>query len=127
MHKANGAPTPHPRCILSWNSRNLSKQLLFDNSLSLPRAFFPSGSGPRSSGWQHTARDKHWVQLLFDSGSSLLGAVFFPSGSGPGAAVGVMQIEINTGYSCYLICKNSRHRMALQSSTVLNTVKCMPD
>ena len=28
MHKANGAPTPHPRCILSWNSRNLSKQLL---------------------------------------------------------------------------------------------------
>ena len=36
IHKANGSslPLPHPRCILSWNSRNLSKQLLFDSSLS---------------------------------------------------------------------------------------------
>ena len=33
IHKAKGPspPKPHPWCILSWNSRNLSKQLLFDS------------------------------------------------------------------------------------------------
>ena len=36
---------------------------------------------------------------------------------GLGTAVGGMRIEINTGYSCYLICNNSWHRMALQSIT----------
>ena len=37
----------------------------------------------------------------------------------PGAAVGGMRIEINTGYSCYMICNNSRHKMALQLITEL--------
>ena len=36
--------------------------------------------GPRGSGLQHTDRDKYWVQLLFDSGSTSPGAVSFPSG-----------------------------------------------
>ena len=31
-------------------------------------------------------RDKHWVQLLFDSGSSSPGAFFSSSGSGPGGS-----------------------------------------
>ena len=39
--------------------------------------FFSSGSGPRGSGWWNGDRDKHWVQLLFISGSSSLGALFF--------------------------------------------------
>ena len=68
----------------------------------VPLAMFPSGSGPGGSGWRHVDRDKHWVQLLFDSGSSLPGVAFFLVDPGPGAAVGGMQIEINTGYSCYL-------------------------
>ena len=68
---------PHPRCILSWNSCNLSKQLLFD--------------------------------------------------SGPGAAVGGMRIEINTGYSCYLICNSSQHKMALQSTTEHNSYSSFSD
>ena len=40
---------------------------------------------------------------------------------GLGAAVGGMCLEINTGYSCYSICNNSRHRMALQSNTEFNS------
>ena len=66
-------------------------------------------------------RDKHWVQLPFDSGSSSLGAVFFLVDLGPGAAVGGMRIEINTGCSCYLICNNSWNKMALQSITELDS------
>ena len=46
----------------------------------------------------------HLVQLLFISGSSSPGAVFFLLlDLGPGAAAGGMGIEINTGYSCYLL------------------------
>ena len=69
IHKANGPPTPpHPWCILSWNSHNLSKQLLSDSGWSSPGAVsFSSGSGPVGSDWRLAARDKHWVQLLFDS------------------------------------------------------------
>ena len=84
IHKANGRP--HPRCIFSWNSRNLSNQLLFDSGSSSPGAVFvfSSGSGPGGSGMWHANRDKHWVQLQFDSRSFSPGAVFIPSGSGPG-------------------------------------------
>ena len=55
IHKANSPPpSPHPWCILSWTSHNLSNQFLFDCSLSLPRAFFfPFGSGLGGSGWRH--------------------------------------------------------------------------
>ena len=78
IHQANPphAHTPpipllvllHSQCILSWNSRNLSKQLLFDSDSSSPGAFFfSSGSGPRGSSWRHAVRKKHWVDLLFDS------------------------------------------------------------
>ena len=82
----------HPQCILSWNSRNLSKQ------------------------------------LLFDSGSSSPGAVFLlPVDLGLGAAVGGMRLEINTGCSCYSICNNSRHKMALQSITKLNSYSSFSD
>ena len=48
-------------------------------------------------------RDKHWVQLLFDSGSSSPGGICFLVDLGPGTAVSGMRIEINTGYSCFLI------------------------
>ena len=41
------------------------------------RFFSPIGSGPGGSGWWNGDRDKHWVQLLFISGSSSPGAVFF--------------------------------------------------
>ena len=62
IQKANGPPPPlllHPRCILSWTSHNLSKQLLFDSGWSSPGRFFlSSGSGPWGSGWRHAARDK---------------------------------------------------------------------
>ena len=85
-------PLLHPWCILSWNSRNLSKQ------------------------------------LLFDSGSSSPGAVFLlPVDLGLGAAVGGMRLEINTGCSCYSICNNSRHKMALQSITKLNSYSSFSD
>ena len=40
---------------------------------------------------------------------------------GPGAAVGRMRIEINTGYSCYLICNDSQYRIALQLIPELNS------
>ena len=40
---------------------------------------------------------------------------------GPGAAVGGMQIEIKTGYSCYLICYNSKHKMALKQSITVTS------
>ena len=40
---------------------------------------------------------------------------------GQGAAVGGMRLEISTGYSCYLIYNNFRHRMALQSNTEFNS------
>ena len=39
--------------------------------------FFSSGSGPGGSGWRHAARDKHWVQLLFNSGPLFPVAFFF--------------------------------------------------
>ena len=45
--------------------------------------FSPIGSGPGGSSLWNGDREKHWVQLLFDSGSSSPGAFFFPSGSGP--------------------------------------------
>ena len=32
IHKANAPPPPHPRCSLSWNSRNLSKHVRADCS-----------------------------------------------------------------------------------------------
>ena len=44
--------------------------------------FSPIGSGPRGSGLWNGDRDKHWVQLLFISGSS--SSFFSPIGSGPG-------------------------------------------
>ena len=113
-------------------------------------SFFSCGSRPGGSGWRHADRDKHWVQLLFDSSSSLPGVFFSLVDLGPGAAVGGMQIEINTGYicylttvivagsgtvgsgwrhadrdkhgySCYLICNNSWHEMALQPIIELNS------
>ena len=52
--------------------------------------------------------------MLYDSGS-------WPVDLGLGAAVGGMQLEIDTGYSCYLICNNSRHKMALKSITDINS------
>merc|ERR1719204_2079536 len=39
-------PLLHPRCILSWDSRNLSKQLLFDSGSSSLGAFFLVDMGP---------------------------------------------------------------------------------
>ena len=39
--------------------------------------FSPIGSGPGGSGLWNGDRDKHWVQLQFNSGSSSTGAVFF--------------------------------------------------
>ena len=64
--------------------------------------------------------DKHstvaiWERLV------VAGAVFFLVHLGPGAPFSGMRIEINTWYSCYLICNNSRHRMALQSITEYNS------
>ena len=53
----------------------------------------------------HSTLDAFWVG-------------FFPR-SGPG--VDGTQIKINTGYSCYLICNNSRHRMAVQSIYDINS------
>ena len=97
------APTspspPLPRCILSWNSRNLSKQLLV---VSRGVSFLVDlGPGAAVGGMR---LEKHWVQLLFDSGWSSQG-VFFPLVNlGLGAAVGGMRIEITTGYSCYVTC-----------------------
>ena len=68
--------------------------------------FFSSRSGPGSSvGGMRL--EKHWVQLLFDSGLSSRGAFFSLVDLGLGAAVGGMRIEIHTGYSCYLKCNNS--------------------
>ena len=57
------------------------------------------------------------LQMLFDSSASSPEAVFFLVDLGPGAAVDGMRIEITTGYSCYIICNNSRHKMALQLMT----------
>ena len=45
--------------------------------------------------------------LILKGGSSLRGA-FFSVSLGPGAAVSGMQIEINTGYSCYLTAARRR-------------------
>ena len=73
------------------------------------RFFFPIGSGPRGSGLWNGDRDKHWVQLQFNSGSSSPGVVFFLLlDLGPGAAACGMGIEINTGYSCYLSAARRR-------------------
>ena len=69
-------------------------------------------------------RDKHWVQLPFDSGSSSPWAFFFLVDPGLGAPVGGMRIEINT---CYLICNNSRHKMAVQSNTERNSYSSFSD
>ena len=83
----------------SFNMAILIFQLLFDSAGGV---FFPSGSGPLGSGWGHAERDKHWVQLPFDSGSSSPWAFFFLVDPGLGAPVGGMRLEINTGYSYYL-------------------------
>ena len=56
-----------------------------------------------------------WQRLVF------AGGIFFLVNLGPGVAVSGMRIEINTGHSCCMISNSSR--MALQSSTVSNTVK----
>ena len=45
--------------------------------------FFLVDLAPGGSGWWHAARDKHWVHLLFDSGSSSPGAPFGLSISDP--------------------------------------------
>ena len=53
--------------LFLWDSRNISKQVLFDIGSSSPGVFFfSSGSGPGGSGWRHVFRDKHWLQLLFN-------------------------------------------------------------
>ena len=72
-------PSPlllHPWCILSWNSRNLSKQLLFDSGSSSPGAVFllpvDLGLGAAVGGmgavaiWYVTIPDTRWrcSQLL---------------------------------------------------------------
>ena len=56
-----------------------------------------------------------WQRLVVAGGN------FFLVDLGLGAAVGGMQLEIDTGYSCYLICNNSRHKMALKSITDINS------
>ena len=51
-----------------FESRNLSKQLLFDSASSSLGAFFPLvdlGLRAAVGAWWHVDRDKHWVQLLF--------------------------------------------------------------
>ena len=53
--------------------------------------------------------------------------IFFLVDLGWGAAVGGMRLEINTGYRCYLICNNSRHKMALQSITEPNIYSSFSD
>ena len=99
--------------------------MIFDRGSSFLGAFFsPSGSRPGRSSWQvgflwflvgFHGFSRFLVGFLgsrlvvmvfhgFDSGLSLTGAVFFQVDLGLGAAVGGMQIEINTGYSCYFIC-----------------------
>ena len=54
------------------------------------RFFSPIGSGPGGSGLWNEDRDKHWVQLLFISGSSSPGQFFLLLDLGPGAAAGGM-------------------------------------
>ena len=67
------------------------------------------------------------LQMLFDSSASSPEAVFFLVDLGPGAAVDGMRIEITTGYSCYIICNNSRHKMAVQSNTERNSYSSFSD
>ena len=102
MHKANGAPTPHPRCILSWNSRNLSKQLLV---VAWGVSFLVDlGPGAAVGGMR---LEKNIRYSCYLTAACRRRGVFFLVDLGRGAAVGGMRIEINTGYSCYLICNNS--------------------
>ena len=63
------------------------------NTCSLERFFFLVDLGPGAAvGSMRAARDKHWAQLLFDSGSSSAG-FFFLVDLGPGAAVGSMRMR----------------------------------
>ena len=73
------------------------------------RFFSPIGSGPGGSGLWNGDRDKHWVQLQFNSGSSLAGAIFFSYWIwAQGQRLVKWGIEINTGYSCYLSAAGRR-------------------
>ena len=63
------------------------------------------GFGPLGSNWQHVARDQPWVQF------------YFQVDLGTGAAVGGMQLEINTGYSCYLTAARRRRGVFFPSGS----------
>ena len=63
------------------------------------------GFGPLGSNWQHAARDQPWVQF------------YFQVDLGTGAAVGGMQLEINTGYSCYLTAARRRRGVFFPSGS----------
>ena len=77
---------------------------------------------PRGSSWWHADRDKHGVQLLFDSGSSSPGGICFLVDLGPGTAVSGMRIEINTGHSRTVFNTVEVVYMALRVNGVLGPV-----
>ena len=69
----------HPRCILTSEAED-------PNNLSKHLLFDSSGSGPGGSGWRHVESTCRM----------------------DGDGDGWMEMEINIGYSYYLICNNSR-------------------
>ena len=101
--------TTPPSMHLSWNSCNLSKQLLFDSDSSSPGVFFlllvDMGLGAAVGGMRLEINTGYSCYLT--AARRCQGCFFSLVDLGPGAVIGGMRIEINTVLSCYLICNDS--------------------